>query len=76
MMSDESYNHYLAIVGQMMFNVRNFLVHLLFSSMTIVPNTCFSENLHDVNLFVKVLGARDESCKGGQTRQTKVPSSY
>jgi hypothetical protein len=75
MMSDESYNHYLALAGQMTFNVRNLLIHLLFSSVTIVPNTCFLENLQNVNSFKKALGGRKESCKGGQTGQTKLPSS-
>jgi hypothetical protein len=38
MMSYESYNHHLALTGQMTFNVRNFLV--LYFVMTIIHNTC------------------------------------
>jgi len=76
MMFDESYNHYLALASKMMFNIRKLLIHLLVSSVTIVPNICFLENLQNVNSFKKALGGQKESCNGGQTGQTKLPSSY
>ena len=64
-MSDESYNHHLALTNQMTFNVKNLLVYLLFSFVTIIPNTCFLTNFHDVCPFQKAFNGREESCKGG-----------
>jgi len=65
MMSDESYNHYLALTDQMMFNVKNLLVYLLFNFMTIIPNTCFLVDFYNVYPFQKTFNGREESCKGG-----------
>jgi len=38
MMFDETYNHHLALTSQMMFNVRNLIIHLLLDVGTIIPN--------------------------------------
>ena len=73
MMSNKSYSHYLALTDQMDFNVRNLLVHLLFSSMTILPNTCFLINLHDIRPLHEVLGGREESYKGGHYHKQVKP---
>jgi len=73
MMSNKSYSRYLALTDQMDFNVRNLLVHLLFSSMTILHNTCFLINFHDVHPLHKVLGGREESYKGGHYHKQGKP---
>lgn len=69
MMSNKSNSRYLALTDQMDFNVRNLLVHLLFSSMTILHNTWF----HDVHPLHKVLGGREESYKGGHYHKQGKP---
>jgi len=76
MMSDESYNHHLALTDQMMFNVKNLLVYLLFNSMTIIPNICFLVDFYDVRPFQKTFNGREESCKGGHCHKQGKPSYF
>jgi hypothetical protein len=45
------YNHHLTVTGQISFNVKNLLIHLLFSSITIIPNIYFLTDLYDVRPF-------------------------
>lgn len=51
MTSNESYNCHLDLTGQIMFNVRNLHVYLLFSYVIILPNTCFLENFYNMCPF-------------------------
>jgi hypothetical protein len=63
-------NHYLDLTCQMVFNVRNLLVHCDYYS----QHFFFLANFHDVCPSQKALDDWEESCKGGHCHRQGEPS--